>query len=161
MRNLPICAALLSATIFMSASASATNIDFTGTLDNVCTLTVPVNGTLQINADGSELNSEIGVADSAEVLVASIGKSSLEFSAPTFDASGAAGFEADNPVTAIKYDGDGLLGAVSSNGYTSVTTSVEIPNIIATKITIDAKVTNGTKSFADGTYKVSTVLTCS
>lgn len=142
-----------------AAPASAENIDFSATLANVCTLSVPTAGTLALSANGQTLGSEETGGIAATVSVLSIGASQLDFSAPTRTSAAPTGYNESSETVELSYLGAGGL-SVANQAYTSGSSQVTLSTIPLSELVLNARILNP-NSFADGNYTVRTVMTCS
>lgn len=143
----------------VTSAAHAENVDFTGVVANVCTLAVTTPGVLHMANDGKSLDTTVPVVPTSAIFtVLSIGNSQLTFGAPALVTS-PTGYDSTGQTVEIAYTGEGLLAAVDQ-ALTSTETSIAIPNVPATALTVNAKLGNA-NSFVDGTYTVRSVVTCS
>ncbi|OJX19484.1 MAG: hypothetical protein BGO82_07070 [Devosia sp. 67-54] len=131
---------------------AATDVVFTGTVSDTCTLAVPTPGIMTLSGDGKTLGSDQTLGVPATVTVVSLGSNSVTLAAPTLtDApSGYAGGE----TVQMSYSG------LASHAYTSQQQSFALGILPLTNLIINMQVLNP-NGFVQGTYKAKTVLTCS
>ena len=124
----------------------------------ICVLSLPTGGSLGLSADGLRLGSEYGALPLAGTLtVASVGSSTLTVDPPQWTQT-ATHYHPVSELREVSYSSP-LSGG--SHAYTSSSSSITVPNLInAVLLTINTRVTNSA-GFADGTYKLRTVVTCS
>ena len=63
-------------------SASAADVDFSGTLINECTLALTTAGSLAMSSDGTTMSSQEAGGNAAAIGVVSIGSNTLTINAP-------------------------------------------------------------------------------
>ena len=131
---------------------AATDVVFTGTVADTCTLAVPTAGTMTLSADGKTLGSDQSLGVPATVTVLSLGGNSVTLSAPTLTAS-PAGYGGGETVQ-MSYSG------LASHAYTSLQQTFSVGIIPLTSLIINMQVINNS-GFTQGTYTAKTVLTCS
>lgn len=131
---------------------AATDVVFTGTVSDTCTLAVPTPGIMTLSGDGKTLGSDQTLGVPATVTVVSLGSNSVTLAAPTLtDApSGYLGGE----TVQMSYSG------LASHAYTSQQQSFALGILPLTNLIINMQVLNP-NGFVQGTYKAKTVLTCS
>lgn len=131
---------------------AATDVVFTGTVSDTCTLAVPTPGIMTLSGDGKTLGSDQTLGVPATVTVVSLGSNSVTLAAPTLtDApNGYAGGE----TVQMSYSG------LASHAYTSQQQSFALGILPLTSLIINMQVLNP-NGFVQGTYKAKTVLTCS
>ena len=147
--------ALVAAMI--SPPALAVNVTFSGTLSGICTLAVPIPGTLGLAAGGDVLGSATG-GTPATVTIVSIGSNTVTIDAPTWN-SVPGGYNASGEVLEVAYSGLGGLSLIN-HGYTDQTSDFGILALPLTSLTVNARVTNP-NGFEAGTYQMQVVVTCS
>src|SRR5579863_7873641 len=145
----------LFALVAASSSASAVDVNFTGTLSTVCTLAVPTTGQLGLAADGS-LSSEAG--RSANLTVLSVGSNRLFVEPPVWSQAAPTGYVASGEQFFVKYVG--ISGfSISQQDYTDIESIVPVNSVPLTTLQIDAKATNP-NGFVSGDYGMKVTVTC-
>ena len=131
---------------------AATDVVFTGTVADTCTLAVPTPGTMTLSADGKTLGSDQSLGVPATVTVLSLGGNSVTLSAPSLTAS-PVGYGGGETVQ-MSYSG------LANHAYTTAQQTFSVGIIPLTSLIINMQVINNS-GFAQGTYTAKTVLTCS
>ena len=148
---------ILAIAALVSASAcpalASTDVTFTGTVSDTCTLAVPTPGIMTLSADGKTLGSDQTLGVPATVTVISLGGNSLTLSAPTLTAS-PAGYAGGETVQ-MNYS-----GLASHPAYTSAQQTIPLGILPLTSLIINMQVVNPS-GFVQGNYTAKTVLTCS
>jgi hypothetical protein len=154
MRNLigVIGALSLLSTLPTLAEAQASTVSFSGSVANLCVLSVTTPGTLGISATGTSLSSEETGGLSATMTVAATGTNpTVSFGAPSLTGpSGSIG----NAVKQISYSSPG--GA--NQAYTPSASNYVMNRLLDT-ITIKGKATNS-DGFVSGNYGLQSTVTC-
>ena len=134
-------------------AVAATDVTFTGTVSDTCTLAVPTPGIMTLSPDGTILGSDQTLGLPATVTVLSLGGNTLTLSAPTLTShpSGYAGGE----TVQTKYS-----GLASQPTYTSTQQTIPLGILPLTDLIINMQVVNA-NGFVEGDYTAKTVLTCS
>ena len=156
MWSLRVAVALTLASTF--PASAATDVVFSGTVANTCTLAVPTPGLLGLSVDGKTLGSEETGGLAATVTVVSLGGNTITVGAPalvTFPGT----FTPGSETISVKYQGTSGLSGVSQ-AYTTAQTSFAVGILPITNLTVDLKVVNNA-GYAQGSYTAKTVLTCS
>jgi hypothetical protein len=135
------------------ALAAGTDVVFTGTVSDTCTLAVPTPGTMTLSASGTILGSDQTLGVPATVTVVSLGGNTVTLSAPTLTSS-PAGYTPGSETVQMSYSG------LASHAYTSAQQSFALGILPLTNLIINMQVINA-GGFAQGTYTAKTVLTCS
>lgn len=139
-------------------AGAATDVVFSGTVSNTCTLAVPTPGLLGLSSDGTILGSEEAGGLAATVTVVSLGSNTITVGAPSL-ATYPGAYTPGGETLSLKYQGlSGLSGI--SQAYTSAQTSFGVGLLPITDLIVDLKVVNSA-GFAQGAYTAKTVLTCS
>lgn len=145
--------ALAGLVLGASPTCAATDVIFTGTVSDTCTLAVPTPGTLTLSSDGTILGSDQPLGLPATVTVLSLGSNTITLAAPTLtDSPG--GYTPGSETVQMKYSG------LASHAYTSAQQTIALGLLPLTSLIVDMQVVNAA-GFAQGTYKAKTVLTCS
>lgn len=139
-------------------ACAATDVTFSGTVANTCTLAVPTPGLLGLSTDGKTLGSEETGGLAATVTIISLGGNSITVAAPTL-VSHPGAYTPGSETLSLKYQGQSGLSGVSQ-AYTSAQTSFSVGILPITNLIVDLKVVNNS-GFAQGAYTAKTVLTCS
>jgi len=134
-------------------AAAATDVVFTGTVSNTCTLAVPTPGTMTLSAGGTILGSDQTLGVPATVTVVSLGGNTVTLSAPALTSSPAA-YTPGSETVQMSYSG------LASHAYTSAQQSFALGILPLTNLIINMQVINA-GGFPQGTYTAKTVLTCS
>lgn len=137
------------------SAANATDVTFSGTLTGVCTLAVPVQGTLGLAADGS-LGSSAGLP--AVLSILSVGTNTVTVNPPVW-VSKAGGYDNTGESLQVAYFGVGGLSLINQD-YTPAQTSFGVNTLPVTLLTLNAKATNSS-GFPAGSYSMKVVVTCS
>jgi|GEM_PF-1548837 len=137
---------------------AATDVTFTGTVSDTCTVAVPTPGLMALSADGKTLGSEQSGGLAASVTIVSLGGNSITVGAPSLVSSPPA-FTPGEETIQIKYAGLSGLSSVSQD-YTSAQTSFAVGILPLTTLLVNMQIINDA-GFAQGTYTAKTVLTCS
>lgn len=134
-------------------AVASTDVTFTGTVSDTCTLAVPTPGIMALSTDGTILGSDQTLGVPATVTVLSLGGNTLTLSAPTLTShpSGYAGGE----TVQMKYS-----GLASQPTYTSTQQTIPLGILPLTDLIINMQVVNA-NGFVEGDYTAKTVLTCS
>lgn len=148
----PCAVAVAAAVSTLGQSADAAVVSFTGTVVNLCVLTVSTPGILGLSADGKTLSSsETGGVKAIMAVVSAGTNPTIAFTAPTI--SGPAG-AIGGSTTTMGFASPG--GATQS--HTGSATTYQMNRLLDT-LTIDAQATNPA-GFATGLYTVATTATC-
>jgi hypothetical protein len=139
-------------------ACAATDVVFSGTVSNTCTLAVPTPGLLGLSADGKTLGSEETGGLAATVTVVSLGGNSITVGAPSL-VSYPGAYTPGSETLSLKYQGVSGLSGISQ-AYTSAQTSFSVGILPITNLIVNLKVVNNS-GFAQGAYSAKTVLTCS
>lgn len=139
-------------------ACAATDVTFSGTVSNTCTLAVPTPGLLGLSADGKTLGSEETGGLAATVTIVSLGGNTITVAAPTLVTYPGA-YTPGGETLSLKYQGQSGLSGVSQ-AYTSAQTSFGVGILPITNLVVDLKVVDNS-GFAQGAYSAKTVLTCS
>jgi hypothetical protein len=131
---------------------AATDVVFTGTVSDTCTLAVPTPGIMTLSSDGKTLGSDQVLGVPATVTVVSLGSNSVTLAAPTLTES-PEGYLGGETVQ-MSYSG------LASHAYTSQQQSFALGILPLTNLIINMQVVNA-GGFVQGTYKARSVLTCS
>lgn len=153
MRALPSC--LLLAPLLIVPSASAADVTFSGTLTGICTLALSTPGTLGLTAGGA-LSSTAGLP--AVLAILSIGTNTLTVNPPVWDST-PGGYTAGTEVAEVAYSGLSGLG-IANQAFTSTVTTRSISTLPLSLLTMNAQISNSL-GFAEGTYEMKVVVTCS
>ena len=137
---------------FGTPAIAATDVVFTGSVTDTCTLAVPTPGTMTLSGDGKTLGSDQSLGVPATVTVLSLGSNSVTLAAPTLTDS-PVGYGGGETVQ-MSYSG------LASHAYTTAQQSIPLGILPLTSLIINMQVIN-TAGFVQGTYKAKTVLTCS
>ena len=154
MRRSPQFLLVFPALIFLApAAAQSANVTFSGTVANLCILTLATPGALGMNSNGSVMSSDDTGGAAASLTIAATG------SVPTisFAAAQLTGPTAST-VSATKEIQYTSVGGASQN-FTS-TSSAYVMNRLIDTMTVKGRVTNAA-GFATGTYTLSSTATCS
>jgi hypothetical protein len=151
MRRLGLVVLLLCGT---SPALAGTDVVFTGSVTDTCTLAVPTPGTMTLSADGTTLGSDQTLGVPATVTVISIGANTITLAAPTLQ-SHPPGYTAGGETVQMNYS-----GLASHPAYTSAQQSFSLGLLPITSLIVNMQVINPA-GFAQGTYTAKTVLTCS
>ncbi|HWV01030.1 MAG TPA: hypothetical protein VN109_07690 [Devosia sp.] len=148
--------AAVIALVICAAAAPAlasTDVTFTGTVSDTCTLAVPTPGIMALSTDGTILGSDQTLGVPATVTVLSLGGNTLTLSAPTLTSHppGYAGGE----TVQMKFS-----GLASQPSYVSTQQTIALGLIPLTDLIVNMQVVNA-NGFVQGDYTAKTVLTCS
>jgi hypothetical protein len=148
----------LVAAFGVSPVLAATDVTFTGTVSNTCTVAVPTPGLMALSADGKTLGSEQTGGLAASVTIVSLGGNSITVGAPSLQTYPLA-YTPGSETVQVKYAGLSGLSSVSQT-YTSSQTSFAVGILPLTTLLVNMQIINNA-GFAQGTYTAKTVLTCS
>ena len=152
MRGLAIAFGLLA--LGSGPACAATDIVFTGTVSDTCTLSIPTPGKMTLSGDGKTLGSDQTLGLPATVTVLSLGSNNVTLSAPSLTAS-PPGYTPGSETVEMSYSG------LASHAYTSAQQTIPLGILsIATLLIVNMHVLNAA-GFAQGDYTAKTVLTCS
>ncbi|RYE09320.1 MAG: hypothetical protein EOP22_09470 [Hyphomicrobiales bacterium] len=135
--------------------AVAADVNFSGTLTGVCTLGLSTPGILGLAADGS-LSSTAGVP--AILTVLSVGTNTLTINPPVW-VSPSPNYVAGDETFEVAYAGLAGLG-LADQVMTDTVTTRTVNTLPLSLLTMNAKATNSL-GFADGSYSMKVVVTCS
>src|SRR3569833_1488162 len=139
--------------VLSCASAhAATDVVFTGSVADTCSLAVLSPGSMTLSSVGKTLGSDQLLGIPATVTVLSLGSNTVTLSAPTLTAS--PGGYGGGETVQMSYSG------LASHAYTTQQQTISLGIIPITDLIINMQVINAA-GFIQGTYKAKTVLTCS
>ena len=124
---------------------------------HACTLSITNGGAMTLSPSATILGSEESGGVAAALLIASTGAATVQVSAPTLIENPSV-YNDTSDVVETRYTGAGALNGVVQN-YTDTTTSFSFGIIPLSALSMNARITN-LNAFAEGTYRVRTVVTC-
>lgn len=152
-RALPPCAAAL-AVLAAALPARAANVTFTGTVANLCVLTLSTPGTLGMSAGGTTLSSDdLGAGGINAVLAVSATGTNptIEFGAPTLTGPAASTGNAAKQISYVSASG-------TTQPYTSGSSTLTMTRLLDT-VTVKGRATNP-DGFVSGVYNIASTVTC-
>lgn len=149
--KLRLIAALGACVIGVGTMANAVNVNFDGTMENICTVASATDGALAASPSGTQLDSELAGGRAASVTIVSTGSNNVTFGAPSLSA--APNNYSGTPTLAINYSGAGITQADTAAAETH---TIRYPG---GAINVNASATDPS-GFPAGTYTVTTVVTC-
>lgn len=146
-----VCTASVIATGGLSTSAQAQSVSFTGTVVNLCVLTISTPGVLAVESTGQQLSTaQTGGVAATLAVVATGTNPTITFSSPTLTGPSAGG-----ATTQLAYSSvGGASRTYDTSGY------VYAMNRLLDTITVNGRATNSS-GFRSGSYTITATATCS
>ena len=147
--------------LLFAMPAEAIDVVFEGTVEDTCTLAIPVAtpGQLALSGDHTIFGSDQSGGTAVVLTLLSLGPNTITVGAPSLTQS-PAGYSTAGQSLQLGYSGFSGLTPVSKAMGTGGGSFSAGFVLAATEVTIDARVVN-TNGFAQGDYQITSVVTCS
>jgi hypothetical protein len=146
------------AILSISSAEAQQDITFSGTVAGLCVLTIPIDGSLAIDANGYLSSAPLGFGS---VTVLSIGANHLRITRPAWD-SYPATYNPGGEDFQLAYQGLSGLSAVTSNGFISSGADIAISSIPLSILQLHARASSPSPWVSSVTpYKMKVTVTCS